>query len=132
MKMSPFTAERLKRRVFGQLCQLALQFVLGMALNLIGSDSHGALRVFVIVILILHILNGIGLFEGNLYIGLRERTRLSWWAFAATTAAFASGILTVSMSSLADVWSFIMAIGFVASAWLNGMLYVRADQHLRT
>ena len=29
-----------------------------------------------------------------------------------------------------DIWSFVMACGFLAATWLKGMLYLQADRRL--
>lgn len=128
MGHKPLTSRRLCRRVFSQLWMLALQFVLGMVLNLIGSGATGAKYTIYSVVLVSHILNAIGLVEGGLYLALKGPSKLSWWAAATISATFCAGILTEFTQQ--DVWSFVMACGFVASSWLYGALYVRADRSL--
>ena len=65
VRLQPFTLPQFRRRVFGQLWMLALQFLLGMLLNLIGSESTGAWHTAYVTVLIIHILNAIGLVEGG-------------------------------------------------------------------
>lgn len=131
MNLKPFTPEKLRRRTLGQLWQLGLQFVLGMILNIVGSDTRGASHMLFVVVLLLHVLNGIGLVEGNLYIALKEKTNISWWAFAAVTTSLGAGVLTEAMPTITDVWSFVMAVGVVPAVWLNGTIYLWADRRLR-
>lgn len=128
MKFKPFTPKRFRRRVFSQLWMLALQFLLGMLLNFIGADATGTNHTIYIIVLILHILNALGLVEGNIYIALKEKSKLSWYAVGALIITFCAGILTVFTKQ--DIWSFVMACGFLASCWLNGMLYIQADHEV--
>ena len=130
MKLKPFTPHRYRRRLFGQLWSLALQFLLGMILNFIGSDTHGASHAFYVGVLVVHILNAVGLVEGAIYIALKAPSRLAWWASGVTVAALAAGVLT-SMTGQ-DGWSFVMACGFIASAWLHVILYVQADRAVQS
>lgn len=129
VKLKPFTPQKFRRRVFGQLWMLVLQFVLGMALNLVGEESAGARHTLYDVVLVAHILNAIGLIEGGVYIALKYSSKLSWWAAVAILATLTSGILTQFTKN--DAWSFAMASGFIVSMWLYGMLYVRADRALK-
>lgn len=108
---------------------LALQFGLGMALNLLDGGTVGAAHITYSVVLVLHIVNAIGLVEGGTYIALKERSVLSWRAALAVCVTFCAGVLTVLTRQ--DIWSFAMACGFLASAWLNVALYVRADRACR-
>lgn len=128
MTLQPFAPRAFRRRVFSQLWMLALQFVLGMVLNIIGSDTRGASHNLYIAVLIAHILNAIGLVEGAVYIALRQSSSLAWWTAAVIFATLCSGILAVRTGQ--DLWSFIMACGFLASAWLHVTLYVHADRLL--
>lgn len=128
MKRTPFTPAYFHRRVFGQLWMLALQFVLGMLLNLIGSEAPGAEHTIYITVMIVHIVNAIGLVEGGLYIALRELSRLAWVAAAAMGAAFLGGVLTVLTQR--DWWSFVMACGFLVSSGLYVLLYIKADRQV--
>lgn len=130
MQFAPFSPKYFKRRVFGQLWMLALQFVLGMLLNVMGSDAGGTQHTLYVVILIAHIINAIGLVEGGLFIALKERSKLAWYAALAVTITFFSGVLTARTGS--DAWSLVMAIGFLISSWLYVMLYLKADRQLRS
>ena len=126
MRLQPFTPQRFRRRVFSQLWMLALQFVLGMVLNLVDGRTGRAWHTFYAVVLVAHILNAIGLVEGGVYITLKNPDRLNSWATAAMGVAFGAGILTARTGN--DAWSFVMACGFLAAAWLYVMLYTRTGQ----
>jgi hypothetical protein len=130
MPLKPFTVSKYRRRVFSQIWMLALQFVLGMVLNLLGEDTKGFAHGVYETVLVVHILNALGLVEGAIYIVLKRPSRLAWWTTFVLALTFMSGVLTVRTEQ--DSWSFVMAIGFVASAWLNGILYVRADRQLHS
>lgn len=128
MNLKPFAPIKFRQRVFSQLWMLALQFVLGMLLNLIGGETTGTKHTLYIIVLIIHTLNAIGLVEGSIYIALKERSRLSWWTTVTLFVTFCSGIFMVLTRQ--DIWSFVMACGFLASSWLHGMLYIEADRRL--
>lgn len=129
MRFKPFSPAKYRRRIFSQLWMLALQFILGMLLNFIGSDATGGQHTIYIVVLVVHILNAIGLVEGAVYIALKAPGRLAWATAAALTATLVSGVLTAMTDS--DIWSFIMASGFLVSSWLYVMLYIRADRQIQ-
>jgi len=126
MKEKLFTGQRLRRRIFGQLWMLALQFILGMLLNMLGADSTGTKHTVYMVILILHIINAIGLVEGGIYIILKEKSTLSYYAAVAIIVTFCCGVLTTFTQN--DIWSFAMACGFLVSSWLYGVLYIHEDR----
>ena len=128
VKLKPFTPQRFRRRVFSQLWMLALQFLLGMLLNLLGEEATGTNHIIYVNVLIIHILNAIGLVEGGIYIALKEQSKLSWWATVALVIAFLGGILRVLTHQ--DMWSFVMACGFLGASWLHMMLYIQADRRL--
>lgn len=128
MKFVPFTPKKFRSRVFSQLWMLALQFLLGMLLNLIGSDATGTNHIIYIIVLILHILNAIGLVEGNIYIALKEKSKLSWYAVGALSITSCAGVVIVWTKQ--DIWSFVMAVGFLVSCWINGILYIQADRRV--
>ena len=125
----PFTAHHFRRRVFGQLWMLALQFVLGMLLNILGSQAGDGPHALYRGLLLAHIINAIGLLEGGIYIAAKDRSQLAWGAALAIALTFTGGVLTVATK--ADGWSLAMAFGFLLSSWLYGVLYVRADRALR-
>ncbi|HET6924578.1 MAG TPA: hypothetical protein VFH39_01995 [Candidatus Saccharimonadales bacterium] len=129
MRLKPFTPELYRRRVFSQLWMLALQFVLGMIMNLMGEQHRGTSHVVYVVVLVTHILNAIGLAEGGVYIALKAPGKRNWVAAIVVLTTLTSGILTVRTRN--DMWSFVMACGFLASAWLYVMTYIRADRMVR-
>lgn len=128
MKPKPFAPQKFRKRIFSQLWMLALQFVLGMMLNLLNGNLAGYKHTVYVIVLILHILNAIGLVEGGFFVALKEWSKLSWWAAATLSLTFCAGVLFVITKQ--DTWSFIMACGFLLSTWLNGLLYIRADRQL--
>lgn len=130
MMFKPFAPRKFRQRIFSQLWMLALQFMLGMMLNLIGSEAVGVKHTMYLVILVLHILNALGLVEGAIYVALKQRSRLAWWAAITVSIASCGGVLT--MLTTQDIWSFIMACGFLISAWLYVALYIRADRTFRS
>ncbi len=117
------TSDRLLRRSREALSALALEFLLGMTLNLLPDDGAAA-RVLHAIALGLHVLVGIGVVIVAVRllrvarqedIAVREAT----WALAVVAATFIAGVLTVLLDS--EWLSFLMAAGFLASA----LLYVR-------
>lgn len=107
---------------------LALQFILGMLLNLVGSGASGFKHTAYDIVLVVHILNAIGLLEGGIYIALKAPSKLTWWTAAIIAVTLSSGMLTWLTGS--DLWSFTMAIGFLASSWLYMLLYIRAVRNI--
>lgn len=113
----------LVRRSREALSALALQFLLGMGANLIGSpeENEGAARVFAGILLGLHALVGIGLIVVAVRVWMTARragtaTGAALWAFIVIVATFLVGLGTMSTGS---GWlSFAMAAGFVAAAAL--------------
>ena len=128
VRLKPITPKKLHRRIFSQLWMLALQFILGMMLNLIGNEASGAKHTVYNVVLIAHIVNAIGLLEGGVFIALKEQSKLSWWATIFITITFCGGILTVLTKQ--DAWSFVMACSFLVSSCLYIVLYMRADRKI--
>lgn len=129
IKFAPFNPQKFRRRVFGQLWMLGLQFLLGMVLNILGETTAGAWHTIYVIVLIAHIINALGLVEGGIYIALKEQGRLAWWAAAAVVVTFSGGVLFVRTGQ--DAWSLAMACGFLATSWLYGMLYIRADRRVQ-
>ena len=113
-----------------QIVGLAIQFLLGMAVNLLGlpSQARGAAHTATTVFLAAHVLITLGLFAGAAMI-VRAAARApsrplaieGAIAIAATTAA---GILTMITKS--NWWSYTMALGFIASLLVYGGLLMQA------
>ncbi|MBN9630520.1 MAG: hypothetical protein J0I18_07920 [Actinobacteria bacterium] len=105
------------------LSALAVQFLLGMGANLVGSpeENEGAARVVAGILLGLHGLVGIGLVIVAVRVWTTARRagtaqRAALWAFIVIIATFLVGIGTMFTGS---AWlSFAMSVGFVAAAAL--------------
>ncbi|MFH8253217.1 hypothetical protein ACH3VR_22820 [Microbacterium sp. B2969] len=120
------SSEALVRRSREALSALALQFLLGMGANLLGSpdENSGAAQIVAGVILGLHALVGIGVIIVAVRVWLVARRqgvaqRPALWAFIVIILTFLAGIGTMVTDS--GWMSFLMSVGFVAAA----ALYVR-------
>ena len=113
-----------------QVMGLAAQFLLGMALSLVGqpSETTGGARIASTVLLAVHVLIALGLAAGAVMViraaagGAAQQRRLAWWGAAAIAVTIAAGVLTTITGS--NGWSYAMAAGFVASLGLYGGLLV--------
>lgn len=111
---------------------LAIQFLLGMAVNLIGlpDEAGGGAKVATSIFLVLHVVIAVGLVTGTVIALKLARklggglARLTGRAVAAIGITFAAGVLTLITGN--NWWSYLMAAGFVGSLLLYGMLYMRA------
>jgi hypothetical protein len=117
-------AQHLARRL---VTGLAIQFLLGMAVNLLGlpSQATGAARTASAVFLAVHALIALGLISGAAMIihvtpCTQREHRLAIWGTGAITTALAAGILTLITSS--NWWSYGMAAAFIASLLIYGRL----------
>ena len=115
-----------------QVMGLAVQFLLGMAVNLLGlpAETTGAAHAATIAFLAAHIVVSAGMLAGAFMVvraaaraGDRWR-RLAIWGAAAIVATIAAGILTLITNS--NWWSYAMAVGFIASLLVYGGILVRA------
>lgn len=129
MKHKPFTPEKLQRQILGQLRMLGVELVLGMALNLIGEDSTGVMKMIYFTALALHILIAFGIVGGAISIAVKEKSALAIWAATVAGSTLVSGMLTEALKQ--NVWSFVMTCGFLITGWMYGVLYVRVDRQLR-
>jgi hypothetical protein len=111
---------------------LTVQFLLGMAVNLIGQPSQttGDARIVSTVFLAAHMLVCVGMVIGAAqavraaaYLGSPWRSPAIWGA-AAITATLAAGVLTTITKS--NWWSYAMATGFIASLLIYGSLLLPA------
>lgn len=124
----------LAKRVRSQLIMLGIMFLLGMAVNLIGfpSETSGGVRTTDMVFIALHVLIAIGLIAGALItMNLLKKhepgyTKLGWSGFIAIIITFTAGVLTMAYEN--NWWSYVMAIGFIASLWIYGLLYFRVSE----
>lgn len=115
--------EALARRSREALSALALQFLLGMAANLIGSpeENSGAAVAVAGIVLALHALVGIGLIVVAVRVWMTARRggagqRSALWAFIVIILTFLVGIGTMMTG---NGWlSFLMSVGFVVAAGL--------------
>lgn len=115
-----------------QIMGLAVQFLLGMAVDLLGlpAQTTGAAHAATLAFLGAHIVVSAGMLAGAFMIvraaaraGDRWR-RLAIWGGAAMVVTVAAGVLTLITSS--NWWSYAMAAGFIASLLIYGTILVRA------
>ncbi|SEA42484.1 hypothetical protein [Leifsonia sp. 21MFCrub1.1] len=114
-------AAHLRRRSREALAALAVQYLLGMAANLIGEPDSTFLRVVDAIIIILHVLIAIGLVVVSVRVLLAARAagvgeRLAVWGLVVMVISFLAGVLTISIGS--DWASYVMAAGFLVAAAL--------------
>ncbi len=127
--MNPQAA--LSMRARGLVMGLAVEFLLGMAVNLIGlpEETTGFAKTATTIILGLHVLIGIGLLVGAIFMvrialtGVPELGGMAWAGLALIVITFLAGVLTLVMHS--DWWSYLMAVGFIAAFLLYGFMFVR-------
>lgn len=117
------TSDRLMRRSREALSALALEFLLGMTVNLLPDDGTAG-RVLPAIALGLHVLVGVGvvIVAVRLLMVARQEdiaARAALWALVVVAATFIAGVLTVVLHS--EWLSFLMAAGFLASM----LMYVR-------
>ncbi|MGH3194138.1 MAG: hypothetical protein ACRDOL_44140 [Streptosporangiaceae bacterium] len=123
----------MRREARNQLGFLSAQFLLGMAVNLIGQPSQttGAAHTASTVLLSLHVAVGIGLLAGAVMViraarGGGDRPRqLARSGAVLIGLTFIAGVMTVITKN--NWWSYAMAAGFIASVLLYGSLLVRAQ-----
>ncbi|GAA4156683.1 hypothetical protein [Leifsonia shinshuensis] len=119
----PTPSETLRRRSREALTALAVQFLLGMAANLIG-DPKGTFAIVVdTIIVILHILVAIGLVAVSIRVLLAARKaglgqRLALWGLIVIVITFLAGVGTMATGS--EWASYLMAVGFLVAAALYG------------
>lgn len=114
-------AAHLRRRSREALAALAVQYLLGMAANLIGEPDSTFVRVVDAIIIILHVLIAIGLVVVSVRVLLAARAagvgeRLAVWGLVVMVITFLAGVLTISIGS--DWASYVMAAGFLVAAAL--------------
>ena len=122
----------LQRLARHQVMGLAIQFLLGMAVNLLGQPFQvsGAAHAASLVFLTAHIIVSAGMLAGAALAlraaaraGGRWRTQGTVGA-AAIAATIAAGVLTMITKS--NWWSYAMAAGFIASLLIYGGLLTPA------
>ena len=115
------SSESLRRRSREALTALAVQFLLGMAANLIGEPESTFVIVVDWIIVILHILIAIGLVVIAVRLLLAARKagvgqRLAVWGLVVIVITFLAGVGTMVTGS--DWASYVMATGFLVAAAL--------------
>lgn len=114
------------------IMMLTIQFLLGMAVSLIGppKEASGGAKIATTVFLALHVLIAIGLVIGAVMAFSAAKKlgsgfkRLASFASASIGATFVAGVLTMITGN--NWWSYLMAAGFITSLLLYGAIVVRA------
>ena len=127
------TPSKLLRRSREALSALALQFLLGMGANLVGTpeDNADGGRVVAGILLGLHVLVGIGVVIVSIRVLLAAREqhlgeRAAIWALVVLSATFVIGFGTMFTGS---GWlSFLMAAGWLAGVGLYVQTFVLASR----
>lgn len=114
-----------------QIMGLSAQFLLGMAVNLIGlpSQTTGTAHTASNILLGLHILLAAALVANAVMVIRAARNgsgqrQLARWAAALITLTFVAGVLTLITKS--NWWSYAMATGFITSLGLYVALLVQS------
>ena|SRR5437868_3143117 len=125
----------LGKQARGQVMGLITQFLLGMAVNLIGLPSQrtGGWKATTTVFVVLHSLIALGLAFGAVQVfrlarPADQRTRqLATYGLIAIVATIVAGIATLSTKN--NWWSYAMAVGFASALLMyGGLLLGRAKQ----
>jgi hypothetical protein len=122
----------LRTQATREIGMLTAEFLLGMAVNLIGMSSEisDIARIVYNISLILHILIGVGLLLGAVTTIRQARKMapalggLAWTGLALLAGTFVTGILAMQLEN--DWWSFMMALGFIVSYLVYGVLLFRS------
>jgi hypothetical protein len=116
-----------------QVIGLSAQFLLGMALALIGppSQTTGAAHTASTVLLGLHVLVAIVLIAGAAGViraarGSDRQKSLARWGAAAIVLTFGVGVTTLITNS--NWWSYAMAVGFIVALLVYVSLLVQATR----
>ena len=125
---------QLQKAARGVVMMLAIEFLLGMAVNFIGlpDEATGNAKAVTGILLGLHVLVGIGLIVSAAMATRASRAldgdlrTLARFGGAGIGVTFVFGILTVATGS--DWWSYLMGVGFIGSLLLYGKILL----HVRT
>jgi hypothetical protein len=126
-----------------QLALLIVQFLLGMAVNVIGAPSEhaaAAAETAYYVLVSAHVLVALGLVGGAIVTivwAVRQGSTfrgLAWLGGVSVAIAFVAGVSTGALtmtaapiSVLGDVTSYLMAAAFLAALISYGVLYERTN-----
>jgi len=131
----PIPSNKLFSGVRHLLIMIIAQFLLGMAINLIGlpSETTAFARIATSVILGIHILVALDLIAMAILtirrtMGTADAT-LSWYGAGGILLAIVGGALVFSPG--AGWWSYVMTIGAVGSLLAYGLLYIRGVRSAR-
>jgi len=115
-----------RHQVFG----LSAQFLIGMAISLIGqpSETTGTAHTASNVLLALHVLVAVILIAGAAGViraarGSDRQRHLARWGAAAIVLTFGAGITTLITKN--NWWSYAMAVGFIVSLLVYVSLLVQ-------
>ena len=133
VQAAPASRMNMRREARNQLVFLSAQFLLGMAVNLIGqpSETTGAAHAVSTVLLALHVVVAIGLLAGTVMViraargGGKRPRQLARSGAVLIGLTVIAGVMTVITKN--NWWSYTMAAGFIASMLLYGSLLVRAQ-----
>jgi hypothetical protein len=111
---------------------LTVQFLLGMAVNLIGlpDETGGGAKAATTVFLALHVLIAVGLVIGAIMALNAAKSlspalrRLTEYATAGISVTFVAGVLTMITDN--NWWSYLMAGGFIVTLLMYGSIYVQS------
>jgi peptidoglycan/LPS O-acetylase OafA/YrhL len=128
----------LVKQARGQVMGLIAQFLLGMAVTLIGlpSETKGGSKTATTVFLIAHVVIAVGLAFGAVQVVLLARTtdprtrRLATYGAVAIAATIVTGIATLSTKN--NWWSYAMAVGFAAALIVYGALLLPRTDRAQT
>lgn len=130
----PADVKGVRQFAMRQAMMLSGQFLIGMAVALIGqpSETTGTAHTASNVLLGLHVVVAVGIvaMAGRIVRAARGSgegaVRLARWGAVMSGLTFVAGVL--SMITKNDWWSYAMAVGFIASLLLYGSLLVRAPR----
>lgn len=124
---------KLRERARGQIIMLVAQFLLGMGVNLIGlpDETSGGAKKATQIFLGLHVLISLGLLIGAILcvvfaIKAGVFKKLAQAGAAGVVITITAGVLTMATGS--NWWSYLMAVGFMASLLAYASLYSKAGK----
>lgn len=126
--------QKLQKNTKGIIMMLALQFLVGMAVNLIGmpEETSGNSKLATTAFLMLHVLIGIGLL-----ISAAMAVKASHASDAATRHLVRYGAITIGVTFVFggltamtgnNWWSYLMSAGFMGSLLLYGKVLFNSRQ----